>query len=331
MPRGMPCCRARTPPDSDRRLTTTWRPSAPSIAEQYFRTLPRGRQAGRPQAALPRLPLRLGQRSGGPRGGGQVLRRGQLQPLPAERGRLAAARGRRQAGDHRRVPLRRPGPRHVPYGPGADGQPDAAGRGLPPLRARRAAAIRWSWARTGSSSATSRPPAAATARTTRSALSTSATRPTPRPSPPAARSAPRCTAIARRSESGEGTLPPRRIGRLGRLRSSGHCFPQIGQAARSGWWHVRLSTLHDERSGRFRLTKWLLSFPLPPRRSGLAGSGEDRGRVERHRGAPAARGQQSSAGSRRHSIESQVVRETSNKPTGCNPWALKRVFVPQSA
>ena len=104
---------------------TTWPPST-----QYGRAilprLPRRGQGSRSARALPGLPLCLGQRSGGPRGG-QVLRRGQLQPLPAERGRPAPARGRGQAGHHRRVPLRRPGPRHVPHRPGAHGQPGRSG------------------------------------------------------------------------------------------------------------------------------------------------------------------------------------------------------------
>ena len=74
-----------------RRPATTWRPSTRKTAEAVLPRLPRGGQGGGPAAALSRLPLRLGERPGGPRGR-QVLRRGQLQPLPAQRGRLHAAR-----------------------------------------------------------------------------------------------------------------------------------------------------------------------------------------------------------------------------------------------
>ena len=44
-----------------------------------------------------------------------------------------------QAADHRRVPLRRAGPRDVPHGPGAGGEPGGPRPGLQGLRARRAA------------------------------------------------------------------------------------------------------------------------------------------------------------------------------------------------
>ena len=69
--------------------------------------LPRGCQGSRPARALPGLPLRLGQRSGRARVG-QILRRGQLQPLPAERSRSASAQWHRPAADYRRVPFRCP-------------------------------------------------------------------------------------------------------------------------------------------------------------------------------------------------------------------------------
>ena len=167
------------------------------------------------RAVLPRLPRR---REGGrPRGlylgcrfawtndlarprGRQILRRGELQPLPAEPGRPPLAAGVDRPviiGEFHFGALDR-GMFHTGLVPTASQEERAAAyTGLRRKALANPLMVGTHWFQYGDQ----RPPAAATARTTRSALSTSATRPTRKPSRPAARWATRSIRTGRGSQS----------------------------------------------------------------------------------------------------------------------------------